>query len=215
MKKFLFTLLMMLVTVCGYSQVLVKPNSSGTSIACFMIHGTNDIHLNCDTANNYYLAIERTHKSIDDYIDQYNYMNYSFSKMVTLNKHMYIKLNNDSIITLSCMNYLFEPLTYDLEQVGRGVEWVYKTNISSIFKLSNADVNALKTYDIVKMRFEFNNEYYDLNLEPGVYVRNHEQIISIFKKLQSKYDNYKSQLKEKNNKAKEQEKMKQNPLYNF
>jgi len=215
MKKIVFAIVMILTAVYGYSQVLIKPNSSGTAIACFMINGANDIHLNCDTANNYYLAIERTHKSIDDYIDAYNYKNYSFSKMVTLNKHMYIKLNNDSIITLTCMSYLFENEGYELEQVGRSVEWVYKTNISSIFKLSDYDVNALKTYDIVKLRLEFNNEYFDLELKPEKYVRTHEQIASIFDSLNEKYNTYIENSKKQMQSEQRQKMIKNDPLYDF
>ena len=71
MKKILFVLLSLVMTVivCN-SQCLIKPNQdTKTLISSFVQTTVNTIFLNCDTINNYYLAVETKLRTHDDYLN--------------------------------------------------------------------------------------------------------------------------------------------------
>ena len=135
----------------------------------------------------------------------------NFRYGVELRKHIYLKLDNDSIITLTCEKMLFEE-----------TEWHWSTyydykiisgNVISIFRLNNTNIEALKNHHIIKVRFE-ERLVWDIteqkSLEPISILLNHQ--------LNSSYQIYNNYLQKKEQKQKEyqeQQLLKQDPLYNF
>ena len=110
------------------------------------------------------------------------------------------------------MSYFFKHGSYNLEVCGKSVEWTHTNKVSSIFKLNNNDVELLKTHNIVKIRCKYNKF---IDIENNKSFKDCKSISDIFIFLQNRYNTYKSELNVEIKKSKEQQKMKENPLYNF
>lgn len=218
MKKMIL-FLMMCVSINTVSQTLIKPNSEMKScIGCFYNKKTsiNSIFMNVDVNNDYYLSIESKAFTWGDYIYPCDFDNYKINHIIKTGKRLFIKLNNDSVITLTCMSYYFSYGSRKLEVCGNGVDWGCTTKISSMFKLSDNDMNALKTHDIVKLRLEFDNEYFDVeHNDKSCEIKDCANVKDIFDYLNKRYIDYIESVKTAKTIADKQEKMKSNPLYNF
>ena len=101
MKKILFTLVMMLnILSINAKIVLIEPNEGNRVIGMteeIYLSKKNVFYLNCDTLNNYYFTFTKWLGNYETNIQHYC--------NTVINKHVYIKLDNDSIITLTCHNY--------------------------------------------------------------------------------------------------------------
>lgn len=214
MKKFLFIFVSLIISINLFSQTIIKPNTLplNTRIGNFLNGGNVRVWLNVDISNNYYLALEHRYKTINEDINAYNFHNYELKEMIKKDNNLYIKLNNDSIITLTCISYYFDYLGSELESYGHSIEWVYTTKASSIFKLSDSDITLLKTYDIIKLRLQLKDKFIDIETKE---FKPHNIISSGFNELQKRYENYIYELNQAKQNEIEQEKMKNNPLYNF
>lgn len=191
MNKLILALVMALVSLVANAQYIYDDGSINNRERWIDLSyhkhviGTIDdypgynVYMDIDVNDNHYLAISGPRRTT--YGDHRTPMKKG--------QHLYIKLDNDSIIDLVCESGYY---------------------YSSVFVLSNNDIRLLMTHNIVKLRLELSSKYID----PKFRISKGDVGLAIVK-LRQDYEDYQARLTKQKKEAQRQEQIKANPLYDF
>ena len=113
-------------------------------------------------------------------------------------KHIYLKLDNDEIITLTCVSMNMVHNGYY-----KGSTYVhYKYEIYSYFNIDNKIIEKLKEHQIIKMRCEMKYDVLDMYLHDDLDFNKH-------------YNKFLDTINKKNSTENKQEEINNNPLLDF
>lgn len=169
MKKLFFILFFAFVAIFSYSQ---KYDSPYAYINIPLINSISS-QLQSDKNGNIYI--------------QLNYFNHSIYKI----KNIYLKNENNEIITLKCHHtYRYE---YGIDITSTGMPYTKYWKFS-YFKLNNDIINKLISSNIIKLRIEYSDDIIDIEYNEkinfAIYL---EKLNNKYKEINNKH-NYKNQL---------------------
>jgi hypothetical protein len=204
MKKIFIVFILCLISICSFGQSInysypyVEEYGWAFHVPNKSIGELGFIHIECDNKGNIWLKHNViTPYNVEELVDsegRHVIAEYAINK----GKHIYLKLDNNEIITLTCS--LMKKVHSGYYTGNTNIYNQY--DIFSYFNLNDEIINKLKNNKIIKMRCEMKFEILDMELKDEI-------------SLSKNFDKFQTAILEKKNKEIEKNKIKENPLSNF